>query len=427
MSRISRLLLVASIVLLGGCRSEQTVVTELHFWAMGREGEMVQRLIPEFEAAHPDIRVRVQQIPWSAAHEKLLTAHVGETMPDVFQVGNTWLAEFVALDAVLRLDDWMSRPDAPPAGDFFAGILEGNRIGATLYGLPWYVDTRVLFYRKDLLARAGIVTPPRSWPEFVSAMRRAIATPESCQNGLLLPINEWQGPIVFGLQQGATFLRDGDRYGDFESPAFRRAFDFHGSLYAENLAPALGATQVSNVYQAFASGQFCFFLSGPWNIGEMGRRLPPAVQAHWDVMPLPAPEGSGWPGTSLAGGASLAIHRDSPNKEAAWALVSWLSRSDISLRFFELTGDLPPRIGAWEQGRLAERPRMAAFREQLERVRPVPRIPEWERIAYLVGRYTELAVRGALSRDAALAALDADVDRVLEKRRWLLEREAATR
>jgi multiple sugar transport system substrate-binding protein len=49
---------------------------------MGQEGEQVRALLPEFERRHPGIRVRVQQIPWSAAHEKLLTAYAGDAMPD---------------------------------------------------------------------------------------------------------------------------------------------------------------------------------------------------------------------------------------------------------------------------------------------------------------------------------------------------------
>jgi hypothetical protein len=103
--------------------------TELRFWAMGREGEVVQQLLPAFEQAHPGVRVRVQQIPWSAAHEKLLTAFVGGSMPDVFQAGTTWMPELVALGAVRSL---------PPEtdGDEFAGIAAANRIDGRTWRRP---------------------------------------------------------------------------------------------------------------------------------------------------------------------------------------------------------------------------------------------------------------------------------------------------
>ena len=70
--------------------------TTLRIWAMGREGEVLSQLIPGFEKEHPDIHVEVQQIPWTAAHEKLLTAYVGDATPDIAMLGNTWVPEFVA-------------------------------------------------------------------------------------------------------------------------------------------------------------------------------------------------------------------------------------------------------------------------------------------------------------------------------------------
>ncbi len=77
---------------------------ELNVWAFGVEGENMEKMVRDFERANPDIRVRVQQIPWTAAHEKLLTAFVGGALPDVAQLGNTWIPEFAALRALAPLD-----------------------------------------------------------------------------------------------------------------------------------------------------------------------------------------------------------------------------------------------------------------------------------------------------------------------------------
>src|SRR5207245_1816773 len=143
-----------------GCRGDARGGVEVELWAMGREGEVVAQLMPEFERRHPSLRVRVQQIPWSAAHEKLLTAYVGGAMPDVFQAGNTWLPELVALGALEPLDERLARSASVARGDYFPGILDTNVIDGVTWGLPWYVDTRVLFYRIDLLAEAGYPEPP---------------------------------------------------------------------------------------------------------------------------------------------------------------------------------------------------------------------------------------------------------------------------
>ena len=69
---------------LAGCgRSKADPEGPLEFWAMGREAEVVADLLAAFHARHPSVRVRVQQLPWTAAHEKLLTAFAGDALPDL--------------------------------------------------------------------------------------------------------------------------------------------------------------------------------------------------------------------------------------------------------------------------------------------------------------------------------------------------------
>lgn len=414
--------LCVAAVVAAGCRGGEPGDTVVEFWGMGREGEVVERLMPEFERRHPGVRVRVQQIPWGAAHEKLLTAFVGGVMPDVFQAGNTWLPEFAALNAVERLDERLTGSAAVPAGDFFPGILDTNVIAGATYGIPWYVDTRVLFYRSDILAAAGYAAPPRDWASWLDAMTRIKTRVGPERYAILLPFREWQTPVILALQQGAELLRDGERYGNFRSPAFRAAFEFYLELFRRGLAPRTGEAQVANLYRDFSTGLFSLYVTGPWNIGEFGARLPAGMAGRWSTAPLPAPEGGDFPGVSLAGGSSLAISAGSRRQDAAWKLVEYLSGAQRQVEFYRLTGDLPSRRSAWGDAALAANRHARAFEVQLARVRSTPKIPEWERIAATITRHCESAIRGELGVDDALAALDRDVDAVLEKRRWLLRR-----
>src|SRR3989442_1922325 len=137
--------------------------------------------------------------------------------------------------------------------------------------------------------------------------------------------------------------------------------------------------------------------------------------------PLPGPDG---PGASIAGGSSLVVFGASRVKAAAWQWIEYLSRPDVQRRFHELTGDLPPRRATWTEGRLADDLYARAFREQLERVKPAPKVPEWERIANELRLVAERTVHGELSVDEAARELDARADRILEKLRWLLSRRA---
>ncbi len=398
------------------CGGGREAETSVEFWALGREGEHVRALVPAFEAQHPGVTVRVQQIPWSAAHEKLLTAYVGDALPDVIQLGNTWIPEFTALGALEPLEPWLAKTPALDARDFFPGVLDAAVVEGVTRALPWYADTRLLFYRRDWFVR----DLPSTWPAWAAEAARVQARLGPGQHALLLPLGEWEVPVVLALQHGAELLRDGDRYGNFRSPEFRAAFKFYLSLFERGLAPQTGVAQLANLHQDFAAGMFGALVTGPWNLREFAARLPAELAESWATAPLPAFEGPG-PGVSLAGGASLALVAKSERKQAAWAWIAFLSEPAHQAEFHRLSGDLPARRSAWDDPALAG-PRVAAFRAQLAQVRPTPKLPEWERIASRIAWHAEAAVREGREIDAVLAALDADADQVLEKRRSLLAR-----
>jgi multiple sugar transport system substrate-binding protein len=388
----------------------------LRFWAFGREGEVVQELVRGFEREHPGVRVRVQQIPWSAAHEKLLTAIVGRATPDVAQLGNTWIPEMVTLGALA--------PVATEVADssYFPGILATNIVHDTLFGLPWYVDTRVVFYRKDLLRAAGYTAFPEDWAGWRAAMLAIKRRAAPGQYAIFLPMNEWPPLAILGLQQGSALI-DTAGFGTFRGPEFARAFDFLLSLYRDSLAPPVSNTQISNLYQEFSRGTFAMYISGPWNLGEFRRRLPAEQQDHWGTAPIPGPTGAA-SGVSLAGGSSLVVFRASKHRELALALVAYLSRPEMQARFYRLTGDLPARREAWTDSVLAADREAQVFRLQLDRTVPTPMVPEWEEVTTKLMDHAEAAVRGGRTAAAALAALDRDTDRLLERRRFLLARRA---
>jgi multiple sugar transport system substrate-binding protein len=403
----------ATIMLASGCTPHEEGTT-LRLWGFGREGEVAQQLVGDFERAHPGVHVKVQQIPWSAAHEKLLTAIVGHATPDLAGMGNTWIPEMVTLGALSPLDVHVAD------SSYFPGILATNKVDDTLFGLPWYADTRVLFYRKDILARAGYATMPETWAAWREAMVAIRRLMGPGKYAIFLPTNEWPPIAILGLQAGSPLITAAG-YGAFSQPAYTRAFNFILSMYRDSLAPSVNSTEIANLYQEFARGTFAMYITGPWNLGEFRRRLPPDLQDKWNTAPLPGPDGAA-SGVSLAGGSSLVVFRASHHQALALQLAEFLSEPEQQARFYRLTGDLPARREAWSDSSLAADPQAAAFRTELERAVPTPMVPEWEEVTTKMMDYTEAAVRGGVSVPAALAALDADVNRLLERRRYLLAR-----
>jgi multiple sugar transport system substrate-binding protein len=415
---LSWMLASLMLVLPAGCSGSRDDRQVVRFWAMGYEGEVVAQLLPEFERRNPGIRVELQQLPITAAHEKLLTAYAGDSLPDVGAIGNTWVSEFALLDALQPLDARVAQTPSLQAGDYFPGAWDTGVIDGTVYAVPWYVETRLPFYRRDLAEQAGVMTPPRTWDEWKRALAAIKRKVGPDRYAILLPLNEAEPLLNLGIQSPEPLLRDDGRYGNFRSPGFKRALAFYRDMFDQRLAPVASNRQIANVWDEFGRGYFSYYVNGPWNIAEFRKRLPPQLAGSWMTMPLPGEQG---PGASVAGGASFAVFKKARQPEAAWKLVAYLSESDTQVRFHALTGNLPSRRSAWQAPALANDRYAAAFRDQLERARPVPKVPEWERIANEIKLVGEELANRRLSVDEAAAELDRRADAILEKRRWMLD------
>ncbi|EWS77914.1 ABC transporter substrate-binding protein [Xylella taiwanensis] len=395
----------------------------VRFWAMGREAEVVAGLVRDFEKEYPEIRVDLQSIPMTAAHEKLLTAFAANSLPDVCQLGNTWLSEFALLDTLEPLQPYVAKSNVVMPADYFPGVWDTNIVADILYGVPWYVDTRLLFYRKDILAAAGYSGPLTSWADWERAMAAIKRHVGPDRYAILMPLNEFEQQLSLALQQDDPLLRDNDNYGNFRSPGFRRVLRFYRNIYEQSWAPKISETQVSNVWYEFFNGNYAFYFSGPWNVREFKLRQPSEMSGKWGTMPLPGPDGLG---AGVAGGSSLVIFKSSQRKQAAWRLVEYLSRPQVQARFHSIIGDLPPRRSTWRFPGLAEDPLAHAFAEQLERVKSTPKVLEWERIVQEMRLITERVVRGGLAEEQAVEQLDRRVDKILAKRRWIEEQVGKT-
>ena len=388
----------------------------ISFWAMGSEGEMIEKLLPKFAIENPNIKIIVQKLPWSAAHEKLLTAFAGNTLPDISQMGNSWIPEMVAIGAIAPLEEAATQLDK---SDYFGGIWQTNIVDGKIYGIPWYVDTRLLFYRKDTLSKAGYNEVPQTWDTWRKAMMKIKSQVGKDKYSILVPLNEYEPLVTLALQIDEPILKDNASLGNMTSAGFKKALGFYKSLFDDKLAPNAAAAEISNVHDEFGRGFFSFYITGPWQIGEMKRRLPKNLQEAWGTSQMPGPNGFG---ASSAGGSSLVICKTSKKKDAAQKLINFLSKANIQKDFFDLTGDLPARKSSWDMGNLTTDKYASAFYKQLELAKPSPMAPEWERIAQDMRIVAEQMVRGNKSVDETAQNMQTRADKILEKRRYMLSR-----
>jgi len=387
-----------------GARHDPARVT---MWAMSTEGENAPLLLPAFERT-TGIGVDLQSLPWTAAHEKMLTAYAGDTLPDLMMVSNGWVPEFAAIGAITPV---------PPTllGDQFPGIAEQVRVGPHHYGLPWVIGAHVQFYLTAPVRAAGYDRPPADWAGW-TAMARRLKARDPDNWPILMMLNWPEHLLSFAVQLGQPLLRDGGRFGNFRSDAFRTALGFYKSLFDDGLAPRLLSTEIEDPLTAFARGTFTLYPGQPYMVGDLDRRPKEIRRTQWATAPMPGPSGFA---AGLVGGSSLAVTRNARDPARAWALARYLCTPATQARFHAYTGDLPSRPEAW--GPLSD-PVSQTFARQIARPGAEPVVAEWERIKTEMQLVAEHMVRGSLSVDAAAAEMDRRADRLLAKRRWMLDR-----
>lgn len=400
------------------CTREKSSYIELTFWAMGAEGEHVQKLMPAFNAEYPNITISIQSIPWSAAHEKLLTAYAGNTMPDIWQLGNTWIPEFQAIDALAPLDSLIARSEIISPKNYFEGIWNTNIIAGVTFGIPWYVDTRLLFYRSDILAEAGYSHPPRTWDQWLDVSRRITQlSPDKEQYAIFLStiLDDWYVPVILIMNNGGRLLKENNCYAAFNDPKTVAALEYYLTFFRENLAIRT-MSKVANIYQGFADNYFAMMITGPWNVNEIRKRHP-ELNGKWSTAMTPASVHQ----NSTAGGSSLVISKNTKHPVAAFKFIEFMSRAETQLEFFRITRDLPAVEKAWESPEMQSDQKIQAFYKQFKHVVPTPKIAEWEQIAVKLQEHLEQVIFNVRTLDETIPRLNADVDKILEKRRWLIE------
>jgi multiple sugar transport system substrate-binding protein len=366
----------------------------VNVWAMGTEGEKLQAFAKDFETANPDATVKVTAVPWDAAHDKISAAIASGKTPDVSLIGTTWMGEFAKAGGL----------DPTPKGlvksaDFYDGANASTVVGDTTYGVPWYVETRVLYYRTDLAKKAGWDKAPTTWAElskFAADLKSSgVKYPVSLQPG---QTGSWQSVLPFAWSNGAKITNSSGTGYTIDSAKVTEALDYYKSFFDKGYSQTrmLDPGELEN---GFAKGTYGSFISGPWHIGLVeDAGLTPDKYA---VAPLPGKDSG--PGTSFTGGGDLAVFKDAQNRDAAWKFVRWMSQPATQTKWYDEVKDLPAVKSAWNAGDLADDPQLQVFGKQLETADAPPSVPTWEQVAAVIDSDVEKAVKGAMPTSDAVA------------------------
>jgi multiple sugar transport system substrate-binding protein len=371
---------------------------EISVWAMGAEGENLGVLADAFMEEYPDITVDVTAVPWDAAHDRIVNAIAGGEGPDVTMIGTTWMGEFATLEGI------DPTPTNIDPSQFFEGAWDTTVVDGTSYGVPWYVETRLVYYRTDLAEEGGVTAPPADWDE-LKAMAEAIQGTGAEYGINLQPggTGSWQTFMPFFWQAGGEIMDDTGNFTLDGEPCVA-ALTYYDSYFEEGLtAPAAGDVPVEG---QFANGDVGSFISGPWMIAVVtDAGTDPAT---FTVAHQPTEEA----GTSFVGGSNLGVLSDSDNKDAAWAFIEYLSEPETQITWYETVKDLPSVQSAWDDPALADDPLLSAFGDQLSDAKAPPAIATWEQVASEIDGVIEQVTVGDMTPEEGCPAMQEAADSI---------------
>ncbi|MGN6239505.1 MAG: extracellular solute-binding protein [Cellulosimicrobium cellulans] len=375
---------------------------DITIWAMGEEGEKLPDFVQGFTDENPDANVEVTTIPWADVMTKFQTAVAAGTVPDAIMIGSSFMPTMVATGGLAPVPDGLV-----DSADFVEGAAASTVADGVEYGVPWYVETRVLYYRSDLAKAAG-VEAPTSWEE-LTAFAQAMQANGSTY-GLQLPMGDAEDStqviLPFYSQAGGSVLNEAGDAFDLDNQAMIDALDYYASFFTEGLSPLSGYGDSQN--SAFVDGSDPAFISGPWMVNVLAD-LQGEDWVEQNVATVPVPAGSA-NNDSYIGGAHLGVFAEAKNADGAWKLVRWLAQPETQQAWFDATSDLPALTTAWDYEPLTSNPRTQVLQEQLDNTIAPPTVPSWDELSATIETEAEKVANGQVTSEDAAKAIQAKAD-----------------
>lgn len=403
---------IVAVGLLISCSSQKkadSADVTLSFWQFWTDPEVkpvLLGLIQKFEQQNPGLKVQVTDLTWASGHEKIVIAFGSNSAPDVLELGSDWVPEFVHQKV---LYDMTAEVDSVKT---FYRMWEPALKDSSIYGFPWILDTRVLFYNKDLLKRAGLdpERKPLIWQDLLSAVQK-IHDPQNKIYGFGANSAERHRlykkflPFLWG-NNGLILSPDGKQCW-INTKQGREALEFYVSLTKSGLID----TQL-RLDEAFRQGKIGFVISGGWLLEQI-RKNEPDLNFGVGLMPRPKAE-TGFP-ASFAGGEYLVINQKSKHTQEAMKFVRFLTDLDNALELCKAIGTPSPAHAlAPLDDYYNKDPFLSIFQEQLNYSLTPPWTHKWVYVEEQIEQAVEQAMYGKKTPKESLDEAKKKIDKLLQ-------------
>jgi multiple sugar transport system substrate-binding protein len=367
---------------------------------VGSEPSM-KKLAAEFHRKYPTITVNFINVSSDSEEQKLTTMIAGGSAPDAAYVDSGTVGDFASRGVLASLNPYMAQSKIVKAAEYVPAFRAMNTYQGQMYGLPFDGESTAIFYRKDLFAAAGLKCCPTNWAQF-EADAKALTNPAKKQWGFGLFGQEaayyWY-PWLWSA--GGHLVSPDGKQILFNSPAGQEAANFYLGL--RRYAPP--DYWNSNSYDgrvAFPNGQAAMYEAGSWFGGTMEQEFP-KINGKWGVFPIPVNKTCA---TDIAGD-SLVVFKSSPNADAAWLWIEFLSqKQNVELwnAGTKSSTELPPVTSLLDESQTYKlNPWLRGFSADMKcGFAETGRVAQWGQIEQNLDTLFTKVIYGKVSADQAL-------------------------
>jgi multiple sugar transport system substrate-binding protein len=400
-------------------RPAQKTALRLVIWKPNQP-EVWEELYADFAAANPDIELTKEIGPHSStAFHDLLTQKLKNKSRDVdvFLMDVIWPPEFGAAGWAAPLDEFFPGSEREK---FLDGGILANSYQGHIYGVPLFVGSGVLYYRKDLLEKYGF-KPPKTWEEMVSQAEEIVAKEAAAGeelNGFSGQFKQYEGLVCdmmeYILSAGGKVLDPATGKSTIAEPPAVEAVRFVRDRIIGKVAPRGVLTyQEPESIALFIQGKAVFHRNWPyaWEVSNNPERSKIAGQVGISTLP----HFPGGKSHSTLGGWQVGISQYSENKQAAWRFVEFLTSESNQKRLALRASLAPTRKTLYEDPEILQaHPHFAKMKDVFLTAHPRPRTPLYPAVSNVLQRYFSKVISDPTS-DIEKEAADAsrEIDKVV--------------
>jgi multiple sugar transport system substrate-binding protein len=337
-------------------------------------GPYFEEAARSFEAANPGTKIQIEVVPWDSLQQKLTTDISAGANADLSIIGTRWLLDYVKEGIIAPLDEHIT-PEFK--GRFIETFLSPSVMNGKVYGLPIAASARALYYNKDIFAKAGIDTPPATWPDFkIAATKIKALGTDSYGFGLQGKEIETDVYFYYGLwANGGEIVKDGKS--GLDSKAAIETAKMYKSFIDDGLTqPGVTSYSREDVQNLFKQGKVATVITAPFLSNQIKTEAP---KLNYGVAPIPSgPDGAkGTYGVT----DSIVLFENSKHKETAFKFLDFLFTAQQRTKFDKIEGFLPVNAEEAKNPYFADDADLKVFTSLLPDARFAPVIPGWEDIA----------------------------------------------